>query len=117
MATSNWRRWPTAATPSSLRSSAVRWHNTSALTPFSRNAASYWSRPKLLSHAPTSPAVSSGLVMLAADYARGVLLLSRQRDAVEVLQFRLTAGNKLGYDVSILQDYVLLYRCQDNRLI
>ncbi len=40
IATNSWRRWPTAATPSSLRSSAVRWNNTSALTSFSRNVAS-----------------------------------------------------------------------------
>jgi hypothetical protein len=32
--------------------------------------------------------------MLAADYARG-LLLSRQRNAVEVSQFRLTAGKQI----------------------
>src|SRR4051794_38860265 len=64
----------------------------SALTPFSRNAVSYWPRPRLCSHPPTSTTVSSGQVMLEADYCAGVLLLSRRRHTVGISQFRPTAG-------------------------
>src|SRR6476659_9104465 len=44
---------------------------------FERNAAAYCSSPRLLSHAPTSIAVSSDLATLAADYQAGMPLLSR----------------------------------------
>src|SRR4051794_39189507 len=65
------RRWPIGTIPISLRSSAVSLGKTSASTAFSRNAASYCSRPSSRSHAPTSTAVSSRLVMLAAGYCGG----------------------------------------------
>ena len=54
MAASSLRRCPTAATPISFRSSAVSSGSTSASTPLSRNAASYWPRPRPRSHAATS---------------------------------------------------------------
>src|SRR4051812_27222084 len=55
----------------------------------------YCSSPRLFSHSPTSTATSPRLVMLEADYCARGLLLSRQRNAVEVLQFRLTAGKQI----------------------
>ena len=39
--------------------------------------------------------MKSRLVMFAADYCAGEPLLSRQRDAVEVSQFRLIAGKQI----------------------
>src|SRR3954454_17583803 len=62
------RRWRMELTPMSLSSSAVSVGRTSASTSFVRNAASYCSSPRLLSHAPRSIAVSSDLAMLAVDY-------------------------------------------------
>ena len=46
IASSSLRRWPTAATPSSFRSSAVSLGRTSASTSLSRNACSYWLKPE-----------------------------------------------------------------------
>jgi hypothetical protein len=54
MASSRIRRCPSAATPSSLRSSAVRLGRTRSLISFSRNAASYCPRPRLRSQTTTS---------------------------------------------------------------
>ena len=54
IASSSFLRCPTLAIPSSFRSSPVRRGRTSASTELSRNAASYCSRPKLRSQAPTS---------------------------------------------------------------
>src|SRR3954467_9585190 len=65
--------------PRSLRSSAVRFGNSAAVTSFSRNVASYCSSPRLFSHAPTSIAVASDLAMRAVDYRADELPLSRQR--------------------------------------
>ena len=48
------RRWPTIATPMSFKSSAVSFGRTSLSISFSRNAASYCSRPKPRSHLPMS---------------------------------------------------------------
>ena len=53
-AASSLRRCPTAATPISFRSSAVRSGSTEVSTRLSRNAASYWPRPRPCSQAPTS---------------------------------------------------------------
>ena len=57
MAASSLRRWPTEATPSPLRSSAVSSGRTSASTSLSRNACSYWPKPSPRSQAPTSTPV------------------------------------------------------------
>src|SRR3954454_24756536 len=73
------RRWRIELTPMSLSSSAVSVGKTSASTSFSRNAASYCSRPKLFSHTPTSTTVASGLVMRAAEDYAGEPPTSRQR--------------------------------------
>jgi hypothetical protein len=54
MATSSLRRSPIEATPSSFRSSAVKCGSTSPPMLLSRKLASYWSRPRLRSHPPTS---------------------------------------------------------------
>src|SRR5262249_7260935 len=54
IASSSLRRSPTAATPKSLRSSAVSFGRTAASTLLSRNTFSYSSRPRLRSHPPTS---------------------------------------------------------------
>ena len=54
MASSSLRRWPTAATPISLRSSAVSLGRTSASISLSRNACSYRPKPSPRSQAPTS---------------------------------------------------------------
>jgi hypothetical protein len=77
IATSNRRRWPMAETPSPSRSSAVRWHKSSALTSFSRNDASYRSSPRFRSQLATSTAVSSGTVRLKVRYRPGSPALSR----------------------------------------
>src|SRR3954454_23716955 len=58
-ASSSRRRWPTEATPISLRSSAVSRASRSASTSWSRNACSYRSKPSALSQAPTSTSASS----------------------------------------------------------
>src|SRR3954468_8886735 len=79
------RRWRIELTPMSLSSSAVSVGKTSASTSFSRNAASYWSRPRLFSHPPTSTAVSSGLVMLAAEHRADESPTSRQEAQVSVV--------------------------------
>src|SRR5277367_6032129 len=50
------RRSPTAESPMSLRSSAVNCGSTSASILLSRKFASYWPRPRLRSHPPTSMA-------------------------------------------------------------
>ena len=52
------RRWPTTATPRSLRSSTVSFGSTSPSIALSRNAASYCARPRLRSQSPTSIVVS-----------------------------------------------------------
>jgi len=54
IASSSLRRCPRAVTPSSLRSSAVRPGRTVSSISFSRNAASYFPRPKLRSQTTTS---------------------------------------------------------------
>src|SRR4051812_13562338 len=73
------RRWRIKLTPMSFSSSPVSVGNTSASTPFSRNAASYWSRPRARSQTATSIAVASNLTMQAADYHADEPPLSRQR--------------------------------------
>ena len=55
------RRWPTMATPRSLRSSTVSFGSTSPSTSLSRNAASYCPRPRLRSQTPTSSVHGVGL--------------------------------------------------------
>ena len=57
MASRSLRRGPRAATPSSFRSSAVKFGRTLSSTSLSRNAASYFPRPKLRSQATTSMAL------------------------------------------------------------
>ena len=57
MAASSLRRWPSEATPRSLRSSAVSSGRTSASMSLSRNACSYWPKPSPRSQAPTSTPV------------------------------------------------------------
>src|SRR5450631_1535788 len=59
MASSNLRRCPTDPIPSSLRSSAVKLGRTVLSTLFSRNAASYCSRPSVRSQPPTSMVAST----------------------------------------------------------
>ena len=54
MASSSFRRCPTIPTPRSFRSSAVRLGRTVSSISFSRNAASYRSRPRLRSQPPIS---------------------------------------------------------------
>src|SRR5689334_11709291 len=54
MASSSLRRWPTAATPISFRSSPVSRGRTSGSTSLSLKACSYWPRPSPRSQAPTS---------------------------------------------------------------
>jgi hypothetical protein len=54
MASNSLRRCPSAATPSSFRSSAVRFGRTVSSISFSRNAASYFPRPRLRSQTTTS---------------------------------------------------------------
>src|ERR1700731_3292776 len=54
IASSSLRRCPSAVTPSSLRSSAVRFGRTVSSISFSRNAASYCPRPRLRSQTTTS---------------------------------------------------------------
>ena len=54
IASSNLRRCPSAATPSSFRSSAVRFGRTFSFISFSRNAASYFPRPRLRSQTTMS---------------------------------------------------------------
>ena len=48
------RRWPTAATPRSFRSSTVSFGSIAPSISLSRNAASYCPRPRLRSQSPTS---------------------------------------------------------------
>ena len=59
IAASSLRRCPTLVTPSSLRSSPVSCGRTSASTALSRNAVSYYPRPRLLSQAATSTVAST----------------------------------------------------------
>ena len=54
IASSSLRRCPSAATPSSFRSSAVRLGRTVSSISFSRNAASYFPRPRLRSQTTMS---------------------------------------------------------------
>ena len=58
MASSRMRRCPRALTPSSFRSSVVRFGRTVSSISFSRNAASYLSRPRLRSQSPRSMVAS-----------------------------------------------------------
>ena len=58
MASSSIRRCPTITTPRSFKSSAVRLGRTFSLISFSRNAASYLSRPRLRSQPPISMVAS-----------------------------------------------------------
>ena len=63
IASSSLRRCPTMLTPSSFRSSAVRLGRTVSSISFSRNAASYLSRPRLRSQTTTSmtaPTIGGG---------------------------------------------------------
>ena len=63
MASSSLRRCPTNPTPRSFKSSAVKLGRTVSSILFSRNAASYCSRPRLRSQPPTS--MTAPLVRLA----------------------------------------------------
>src|ERR1700722_9566843 len=66
MASSRIRRSPSAVTPSSLRSSAVRLGRTRSFILLSRNAASYSSRPRLRSQTTTS--MTAPLLRVAAHH-------------------------------------------------
>src|SRR4051812_2092891 len=59
MASSSLRRWPTAATPISFRSSAVSRGRTSVSTSLSLKACSYWPSPSARSQDPTSTSLAS----------------------------------------------------------
>jgi hypothetical protein len=64
MASSKMRRCPSAVTPSSFRSSAVRLGKTRSLISFSRKAASYFSRPRLRNQTTmsmTAPTIGGGV--------------------------------------------------------
>ena len=66
MAFSSLRRWPTVETPRSFRSSAVRLGRTVSSISLSRNAASYFLRPRLRSQTTTS--IGAPLSRVAAHH-------------------------------------------------
>ena len=69
MASSSFRRCPTGPTPSSFRSSGVRLGRTVSLISFSRNAASYFPRPRLRSQ--TTMSMTAPTIGVARIICRG----------------------------------------------
>src|SRR5262249_34877432 len=67
MASSSFTRWPKDATPSSLRSSAVRFGRTVSSMSFSRKTASYLPRPKLRSQTTMSMTALKHIGSVADD--------------------------------------------------
>src|SRR3984885_2877502 len=86
IASSGLRRWPTAPTPRSFKSSEVRPLRTVSSISFSRKAASYRSRPRLRSQLAMS--------MIAARFPRRIVVQSQQRVQQTVIIRRLLL---LGY--------------------
>src|SRR6516164_4775816 len=85
MASSSLRRWPSEATPISLRSSFVRDDRSGASMSLSRKIASYCSRPKFLSQPRTSMAPPGFLLMPARK--EGHAYLSRQSRIMPPAEF------------------------------
>ena len=89
MASSSFRRCPSDATPSSFRFSCVRLGRTVSSISFSRNAASYFPRPRLRSQTTTSmtaPTIRGGAHHLSgaarvsrADWIMGVSEVHKDR--------------------------------------
>ena len=76
MALSSLRRCPTASTPNSFKSSAVKLGRTESSIAFLRNAASYCSRPRLRSQTPRS---------IIASYLRRRVIIIQAKQRVRAL--------------------------------